>query len=152
MIQLPWPACPWAGLMMRTRRLCPALHRPARSHLVRSRPTWRSARPWPARVGPSLMADIAAGVSLERFWYLPSARNKFVKLPSGPHFIDPAGPTIHRHSGNYNKKTTMWVAKIQLSRWAWGPGRGTGWLWARRWPVIHGVVETERTHKIIWFP
>jgi hypothetical protein len=47
--------------------------------------------------------------------FLPSARNRFVKLPSGPHFIDPAGPTIYRHSGNYNKKTTLWVAKIQLS-------------------------------------
>jgi hypothetical protein len=52
----------------------------------------------------------------ERFWYLPSARNRFVKLPSGPHFIDPAGPTIHRHSGNYNRNTTLWVAKIQLSK------------------------------------
>jgi hypothetical protein len=51
----------------------------------------------------------------ERFWYLPSARNRFVKLPSGPHFIDPAGLTIHRHSGNYNRKTTLWVTKIQLS-------------------------------------
>jgi hypothetical protein len=38
---------------------------------------------------------------------LPLARNRFVKLPSGPHFIDPVGPIIHRHSGNYNKKTTL---------------------------------------------
>jgi hypothetical protein len=51
----------------------------------------------------------------ERFWYLPSARNKFVKLSLDPHFIDPAGPTIHKHNGNYNKKTTLWVTKIQLS-------------------------------------
>jgi hypothetical protein len=34
-------------------------------------------------------------------------RNRFVKLPSDPHFIDLAGPTIYRHSGNYNKKTTL---------------------------------------------
>jgi hypothetical protein len=52
------------------------------------------------------------GVALtERFWYLPSARNRFVKLPPDPHFIDPAGPIIYRHSGNYNKKTTLWMAK-----------------------------------------
>jgi hypothetical protein len=36
-------------------------------------------------------------------------------LPSGSHFIDPAESTIHRYSGNYNKKTILSVAKIQLS-------------------------------------
>jgi hypothetical protein len=37
---------------------------------------------------------------------LPSARNMFVKL-SDLYFIDPDGPTIHIHSGNYNKKTIL---------------------------------------------
>jgi hypothetical protein len=58
--------------------------------------------------GPVRQLGRAPALSVLRdFDICHSKKNRFVKLPSGPHFIDPAGPTIYRYSGNYNKKTIL---------------------------------------------